>query len=81
MPCDLEAVQMTPAVPDKRSAVQVNETAADTPVTLNVGDTTVDVTATSPDGSKTQVRFCCCFGFKIFICVNRLVVLVGRGFL
>ena len=54
--CDTQEVTVTPVVPDKRSAVEVNGSPADTAVNLNIGDTVVDITVASPDGSKTQVN-------------------------
>ena len=56
VPCDTLEMQVKPIAPDKKSVIAINNGAPDSVITLNVGDTLINVGVTSPDGSNTQVK-------------------------
>ncbi|XP_002731401.1 uncharacterized protein LOC100373099 [Saccoglossus kowalevskii] len=48
-------ITVKPAAPDKKTLVNVNGGDVAIPVPLNIGETSIDVTVTSADGSNTKV--------------------------
>ena len=56
VPSSLAAVKVTPSVPDKKTGVKVCGSDPGSEVSLNVGETVVEIEVTSADGSNKQVR-------------------------
>lgn len=55
VPFYCDAVTLLPKAPDRNIKVSVNGVSSSQPVPLNVGDTTVEVSVCSADGSISQV--------------------------
>lgn len=56
VPFHCNAVTLLPKVPDKNIKVTVNEADSSQPVFLNFGDTMVEISVYSADGSNSQVE-------------------------
>lgn len=55
VPFCCNSVTLLPEVPDRRIKVTVNGVSNSEPVPLNFGDTVVEISVCSPDGSVSQV--------------------------
>ncbi|CAH1792383.1 unnamed protein product [Owenia fusiformis] len=55
LPCHIKLLSIAAKPPDVKCPVTVNNATSDTPVSLNIGESKIDVAVKSADGSVTQV--------------------------